>query len=76
MSSNGDDPASVAGAPRDGDAQLGGAARAAAIRNACVAAALDAWDDAGMRGLCAEGRREVAIGAIRALDLASVREAE
>jgi DNA-binding transcriptional MocR family regulator len=54
----------------------GGAAQAAAIRNACVAAALEAWEDAGMRGLCAEGRWEVAIGAIRALDPASVREAE
>jgi len=54
----------------------GGAVSGAAIRNACVAAALDAWDDAGMRGLCAEGRWEVAIGAIRALDPASVREAE
>ncbi|MCM5572303.1 PLP-dependent aminotransferase family protein [Burkholderiaceae bacterium FT117] len=39
------------------------------VREACLAAALEAWEDAGMRGLCAEGRWEVAIGAIRSLDL-------
>jgi DNA-binding transcriptional MocR family regulator len=43
-------------------------ASAAAIRDACVETAIDAWEDAGMRGLCAEGRWEVAIGAIRSLD--------
>lgn len=43
--------------------------KAAAVRDACVEAALDAWEDAGIRGLCAEGRWEVAIGAIQSLDL-------
>ncbi|TXL66275.1 aminotransferase-like domain-containing protein [Zeimonas arvi] len=47
-------------------------ASAAAIRDACVETALEAWEDAGMRGLCAEGRWEVAIGAIRSLDLHAI----
>ena len=42
---------------------------ATAVREACLAVALEAWEDAGMRGLCAEGRWEVAIGAIQSLDL-------
>ncbi|HRO58094.1 MAG TPA: hypothetical protein PK177_02840, partial [Burkholderiaceae bacterium] len=44
------------------------AARETAIRDACVDAALEAWESAGISGLCAEGRWEVAIGAIRSLD--------
>lgn len=47
-------------------------ASAAAIRDACVETAIEAWEDAGMRGLCAEGRWEVAIGAIRSLDLQAI----
>jgi hypothetical protein len=39
------------------------------IRDACAEAALQAYDDAGLQGLCAEGRWEVAIGALKALDL-------
>ena len=39
------------------------------IRDACLKAALEAYDDAGLQGLCAEGRWEVAIGALKALDL-------
>jgi hypothetical protein len=39
------------------------------IRTACLKAALDAYEDAGLQGLCAEGRWEVAIGALKALDL-------
>jgi len=39
------------------------------IRDACVAAALQAYDDAGLQGLCAEGRWEVAVGALKTLDL-------
>jgi DNA-binding transcriptional MocR family regulator len=42
--------------------------RMVAVRNACVAVALQAWEDAGIQGLCAEGRWEAAIGAIRSLD--------
>jgi hypothetical protein len=39
------------------------------IRDACVEAALEAYDDAGIQGLCAEGRWEAAIGALKKLDL-------
>jgi uncharacterized protein YeaO (DUF488 family) len=44
-------------------------ALAAAIRTACVEAALQAYDDAGIQGLCEEGRWECAITAVRRLDL-------
>ncbi|GMV05078.1 MAG: hypothetical protein AMXMBFR53_13580 [Gemmatimonadota bacterium] len=40
----------------------------AAVRDVCLRAALDAWEDAGLRGLCAEGRWEAAVGAIRSLE--------
>lgn len=40
------------------------------IRGACLEAALKAYEDAGMQGLCAEGRWEVAVDALRTLDLA------
>lgn len=42
------------------------------VRAACADAALAAYEDAGIRGLCAEGRWEAALAAIRHLDL-SVR---
>lgn len=42
------------------------------IRDACVRAALAAYEDAGIRGLCQEGRWEMAIQAMRALDLESI----
>lgn len=42
------------------------------LRAACLAAAREAYDDAGLRGLCAEGRWEAAIGAIHTCDLAAV----
>ena len=42
---------------------------AEAIRQACIAAALEAHEQAGVSGLCLEGRWEVAIDAIRSLDL-------
>ncbi len=47
---------------------------AQAVREACVRVALDAYEQAGLGGLCSEGRWEMAIDAIRALDLASVVE--
>ena len=34
-----------------------------AIRDALIQAALDAYEEAGVRGLCAEGRWEVAVDA-------------
>jgi len=40
------------------------------IRDACLEAVVGAYDDAGAQGLCAEGRWEAAVGALRTLDLA------
>lgn len=40
------------------------------VRAACVSAALAAYEDAGLSGLCAEGRWEYTIGVLRQLDLA------
>lgn len=39
------------------------------VRSACVDAALAAYEEAGILGLCHEGRWEYALQAIRALDL-------
>jgi hypothetical protein len=44
------------------------------VRAACLDAARLAYEDAGIRGLCADGRWEVAVAAIRQLDLSSVIE--
>lgn len=40
------------------------------IRHACLEAVLRAYDDAGMQGLCAEGRWEAAVSALRTVELA------
>jgi hypothetical protein len=40
------------------------------VRALCLQTALDAWEDAGVQGLCAEGRWEVAMGALQQLNLA------
>lgn len=45
------------------------------VRDACVRAALDAWEDAGLRGLCDEGRWEYVVGVLRSLDLAPLLDA-
>lgn len=42
---------------------------AEAVRAACLAAALESYEDASMRGLCHEGAWECAMGAIRSLNL-------
>ena len=42
------------------------------VRGACLRAALDAYESAGISGLCAEGRWEIAVQAIRTLDLRRV----
>jgi pentatricopeptide repeat protein len=42
---------------------------AEAIRAACVRAAVTAYEDAGIQGLCQEGRWEAAVGALRSIDL-------
>jgi hypothetical protein len=47
---------------------------AEAVRAACLNAALEAYEDAGIRGLCAEGRWEAALAAIRHVDLSGVLE--
>jgi hypothetical protein len=39
------------------------------IRAACLAAALESYEDASIRGLCHEGAWECAIGAIRTLNV-------
>ena len=45
-----------------------------AVRAACLNAAIAAYEDAGIRGLCADGRWEAALAAIRHADLSGVRE--
>lgn len=47
---------------------------AEAVRQACVEAALTAYEDAGMDGLCHEGRWECAVDAMRALNVAAIVE--
>lgn len=48
---------------------------AEAVRSACLEAARKAYEDAGMSGLCAEGRWELALQAIRELDLEALLSA-
>jgi hypothetical protein len=48
---------------------------AEAVRRACMDAAERAYEDAGVRGLCPEGRWEAALGAMRALDVDAVIDA-
>ncbi len=40
-----------------------------AVRDACLKAAREAYENAGISGLCEEGRWECALDAIRSLDL-------
>ena len=42
---------------------------AKAVQGACIEAAIRAYEDAGLSGLCHEGRWECAVDAIRGLDL-------
>jgi hypothetical protein len=49
---------------------------AEAVRQACIQAALEAYEDAGISGLCAEGRWEAAIGAMQSLDVRQLRTAQ
>lgn len=44
-------------------------ALAEAVREACIQAALDGYEDASISGLCGEGALEVAISTIRRLEL-------
>src|SRR5687768_10442825 len=43
-----------------------------AIRHALLHAALTAYEDAGLSGLCAEGRWEAAVDAMRGLELSPI----
>jgi hypothetical protein len=45
---------------------------AEAVRAACLEAALRAYEDAGISGLCEEGRWECAVQAIQGLDLTAL----
>ena len=42
------------------------------VRQACLKAAQEGYENAGISGLCEEGRWECAVGAIRALDIEAV----
>jgi hypothetical protein len=42
------------------------------VRTALLDAAMQAYEDAGIRGLCADGRWEAAVAAIRALDVSGL----
>ena len=46
-------------------------ARLEAVRAACLEAAQQAYEDAGIQGLCADGRWEAALSAMRHVDLTS-----
>ncbi len=43
-----------------------------AVRDACLKAAREAYENAGISGLCEEGRWECAVDAIRSLDIEAV----
>jgi len=47
---------------------------AEATQRALVAVALQAYEEAGLSGLCGEGRWEVALGAIRSYDVRKIAE--
>lgn len=42
------------------------------VRSLCLQAALAAYEDAGIQGLCAEGRWECAVSAIQVVDLQAI----
>lgn len=42
---------------------------AEAVRTACITAALHAYEEGGIFGLCAEGRWEYAVSALQRLDM-------
>ena len=45
---------------------------AESVREACLTAARQAYENAGISGLCEEGRWECAVAAIRSLDLEAI----
>ncbi|HWQ14381.1 MAG TPA: hypothetical protein VNL77_16395 [Roseiflexaceae bacterium] len=56
----------------EGDARMTPERIAEAVRAACLRAALAGYERAATDGLCPEGALEVALDAIRTLDLAEV----
>lgn len=44
------------------------------VRQACIQEAIRAYEDAGISGLCHEGRFEAAISAVRMLDLSALQD--
>lgn len=48
---------------------------AEAVRAACEQAAISAYEDAGLRGLCEAGRWEAALGALQSIDLRKLIQA-
>ena len=44
------------------------------VREACLVAAIEAYEDASIRGLCAEGAWECAVGAIKSVNVETVTE--
>lgn len=48
---------------------------AEAVREACIRAWREGYEEAGMSGLCAEGALEAALSAVQSLDLDAVVEA-
>lgn len=42
------------------------------VRNACLQAAMTGYEDGGLSGLCAEGRWDLAVDAMRSLDVERV----
>ena len=47
-------------------------ALAAKVREACIEAALEGYENAAIAGLCGEGALEVAISAMRQVDLDAI----
>ncbi|MHB8107948.1 MAG: hypothetical protein ACYDH4_11070 [Candidatus Cryosericum sp.] len=64
------DPTTLTTTPKDDVQRL-----AHAVREACIRAAVDGYEQGGISELCAEGRFELAIDALRSLNLDSVRVA-
>ena len=46
------------------------------VRDACIEAALAGYEEAAIAGLCGEGALEMAISAIRRLDMAEILDHE
>lgn len=60
---------STPGSPSSREPSTEALRTAEVIRDACARAAFEAAEDAGMRGLCADGQLEAALDALRSVDL-------